>query len=84
MSQYSHPPKNGQIALWPSTNREIPQAYFCQVVNGQLLRFCQVVNGQLLTLLGTNIVVHQSLEVNLYIKVSKIPVDLIIEPILFL
>jgi len=33
------PPKNGLIALWPSTNRAIPYFVVLQVVNCQLLRF---------------------------------------------
>jgi len=32
------PPKNGLIALWPSTNGSIPDFKYCPVVNRQLLR----------------------------------------------
>jgi len=42
-----YPPKNGLIALWPSTNVSIPDLEYCPVENRQLLR-----------LLSTYILVH--------------------------
>ena len=55
------PPKNGLIALWPSTNGRVSTFEYCQVV------FCQI-----LRLLSTDILVHQRLSMNLDIKVSKL------------
>jgi len=61
------PPKNGLIALWPSTNGRVSTFWYCQVVFCHLLRLLStdiLVFCHLLRLLSTDILVHQSLSVN--------------------